>query len=124
MTATSDRDAAVTVWLDYTAGLAAFSECLPMPARGGRSKDIGNRFGIYGVLPDDGISGSKVGFHPMARVLFLLHVAVTMKNKFQRTIVILVASAITMILGTSCSTVRGVGQDVGKAGEHIEDSTR
>ena len=37
---------------------------------------------------------------------------------------IILASALLAFFGTGCSTVRGFGRDVGKAGEHIEDSTR
>lgn len=37
---------------------------------------------------------------------------------------ILLAALAALIAGTGCSTVRGVGKDVGKVGDHIEDSTR
>lgn len=60
----------------------------------------------------------------MVRAEFVRQVSNTMKNKLPRIVVLLIASAITMILGTSCGTVRGVGQDVGTAGDTIEDATR
>lgn len=47
-----------------------------------------------------------------------------MKTKQQRITILLLASALVALFGASCSTVRGVGQDVGKAGEHIEDASR
>ena len=60
----------------------------------------------------------------MVRAALVRHLLTTMKNKLTRLVVLLIASAITMILGTSCGTVRGVGQDVGTAGDTIEDATR
>ena len=60
----------------------------------------------------------------MVRAALVRHLLTTMKNKLPRFVVLLIASAITMILGTSCGTVRGVGQDVGTAGDTIEDATR
>lgn len=44
--------------------------------------------------------------------------------KSTRITLILIASSLLAVFGASCSTVRGVGQDVGKVGDHIEDSSR
>lgn len=47
-----------------------------------------------------------------------------MKTTPKRIAIILIGSALLALFGTSCSTVRGVGKDVGAAGEHIEDAAR
>ncbi len=47
-----------------------------------------------------------------------------MKTYKQRITLLVLASALLALFGASCSTVRGVGKDVGKAGEHIEDASR
>ena len=47
-----------------------------------------------------------------------------MKTTPRQIVMILIGSAMLALFGASCSTVRGVGQDVGKAGEHIEDASR
>jgi predicted small secreted protein len=47
-----------------------------------------------------------------------------MKTSSQRLAFLVLAAALTALIGSSCSTVRGVGKDVGKVGEHIEDSSR
>lgn len=47
-----------------------------------------------------------------------------MKKTSQRIVLLAIASALAALFGTSCGTVRGVGKDVGKVGEHIEDSSR
>ncbi len=47
-----------------------------------------------------------------------------MKNPITRPAIIFLAALSALIIGTGCSTVRGVGKDVGKVGDHIEDSTR
>ncbi len=43
-----------------------------------------------------------------------------MKSSQKRIILLLVAAVIWTIAGTSCNTVRGVGQDVEHVGGHIE----
>jgi predicted small secreted protein len=47
-----------------------------------------------------------------------------MKTPTHRTVIILIASAIFAILGTSCGTVHGFGRDVSRAGDNIEDASR
>jgi predicted small secreted protein len=47
-----------------------------------------------------------------------------MKTSYQRITLLVLATALLALFGASCSTVRGVGQDVEKAGEHIEDASR
>lgn len=43
-----------------------------------------------------------------------------MKKSYIRIILLLVASALLSMVGTSCNTVRGVGSDVRHVGGHIE----
>ncbi len=43
-----------------------------------------------------------------------------MKTPHTRIILLLVASALLSMVGTSCNTVRGVGRDVEHVGGHIE----
>ena len=47
-----------------------------------------------------------------------------MKTTHQRLVILLLASAILTLAGTSCRTVRGLGQDVQHAGNHIEGAAR
>ena len=47
-----------------------------------------------------------------------------MKTPYQRTILLILASALLALFGASCGTVRGFGRDVGKAGDNIEDASR
>jgi len=41
----------------------------------------------------------------------------------KRFIILLLASAVITMIGTSCNTVRGVGRDVESAGHHIENAS-
>ena len=43
-----------------------------------------------------------------------------MKTSYNRLILLLLASGMLAIAGTSCNTTRGVGRDVKKVGSHIE----
>lgn len=47
-----------------------------------------------------------------------------MKTSQQRLAILLLASILTAIAGTSCRTVRGLGQDVEHAGHHIENAAQ
>jgi predicted small secreted protein len=47
-----------------------------------------------------------------------------MKTSFTRIAFFVLASAALTLVGTSCRTVRGFGQDVENVGGHIEHSTR
>ena len=47
-----------------------------------------------------------------------------MKSTYQRIALLLLATVITALAGTSCRTVRGLGQDVQHAGSHIEGAAR
>lgn len=47
-----------------------------------------------------------------------------MKSKNKCTILILLASAIVALFGSSCRTVNGFGQDVDHVGEHIQHASR
>jgi predicted small secreted protein len=47
-----------------------------------------------------------------------------MKTTYQRLAILFIASAILTLAGTSCRTVRGLGQDVQHAGNHIEGAAR
>jgi len=47
-----------------------------------------------------------------------------MKTSITRTILLVLASAAWMLIGTSCRTVRGFGQDVEHVGGHIERASR
>ncbi|MDI1313520.1 entericidin A/B family lipoprotein [Prosthecobacter sp.] len=47
-----------------------------------------------------------------------------MKTSFQRIALLLLASAVWTLVGTSCRTVRGFGQDVEHVGGHIENASR
>jgi len=47
-----------------------------------------------------------------------------MKTSSKRTAILILAAALTAVFGAGCGTVKGFGKDVGKAGDHIEDSAR
>jgi predicted small secreted protein len=71
-----------------------------------------------------------VGFHPMAiKVLLVHHEDLNPQNKqtprdlmksYSIKIIVLLFVA---MLGTSCRTVRGIGQDVQRVGGHIENAS-
>jgi len=43
-----------------------------------------------------------------------------MKTSTKRIVILILASALTALFGSSCGTVRGFGRDVEKTGDHIE----
>lgn len=45
-----------------------------------------------------------------------------MKTQTKHIIILITASALAVLFGTSCGTVRGLGRDVGKVGHGIEHS--
>jgi predicted small secreted protein len=47
-----------------------------------------------------------------------------MKTINIRTTILIFATALLALIGSSCRTVRGFGGDVGAVGGHIQDSTR
>jgi predicted small secreted protein len=47
-----------------------------------------------------------------------------MKTSHKRLAIFLLATVISAIVGTSCRTVRGLGQDVEHAGHHIEHASQ
>jgi predicted small secreted protein len=47
-----------------------------------------------------------------------------MKTPSKRILLHILAAMLVTLFAAGCSTVRGIGRDVGTAGEHIEDSTR
>lgn len=47
-----------------------------------------------------------------------------MKNLHRPTLIALGLSLIAMFLFNGCNTMRGVGQDVERAGESVQDATR
>ncbi|MFZ4764359.1 MAG: entericidin A/B family lipoprotein [Roseimicrobium sp.] len=47
-----------------------------------------------------------------------------MKTSHKRLFLLLLASALGTLIGTSCNTMRGVGRDVQHAGSHIEAAAR
>jgi len=47
-----------------------------------------------------------------------------MKTSSKRTVILILASALTMAFATSCGTVRGVGRDVESVGDGIERAAR
>jgi predicted small secreted protein len=46
------------------------------------------------------------------------------KTPFKLTAFLLIASALTLLFGTSCGTARGFGRDVETLGGNIEESAR
>jgi predicted small secreted protein len=46
-----------------------------------------------------------------------------MKTSQKRLVLVLLASALWALAGTSCNTVRGFGRDVERTGEHIQSAT-
>jgi predicted small secreted protein len=48
----------------------------------------------------------------------------TMKTSTTRLALLVLASAVLTLIGTSCRTVRGFGQDVEHVGGHIERASR
>ncbi len=47
-----------------------------------------------------------------------------MKTSFNRLALLVLASAVWTLVGTSCRTVRGFGRDVEHVGGHIENASR
>ena len=47
-----------------------------------------------------------------------------MKPKYKRTIIILLTSALFAFFGMSCGTVHGIGHDVEKVGDNIQEAAR
>lgn len=47
-----------------------------------------------------------------------------MKTSHKRLAILLFATVLSAIAGTSCRTVRGLGQDVEHAGNHIENAAQ
>ncbi len=47
-----------------------------------------------------------------------------MKTSPKRLLLLVLTSALWTIFGSSCNTVRGVGRDVERAGDGIQNSTR
>jgi len=47
-----------------------------------------------------------------------------MKKTPHHFILLLLVTALWSILGTSCNTIRGVGRDIERTGQHIERATR
>ena len=47
-----------------------------------------------------------------------------MKSSFKRLTLLVLASAVWTLVGTSCRTVRGFGPDVEHVGGHIEHASR
>jgi predicted small secreted protein len=47
-----------------------------------------------------------------------------MKTSPKRIALLLIATTVTLLGGTGCNTVRGVGRDVEAAGDGIQKSTR
>lgn len=47
-----------------------------------------------------------------------------MKSKYNRKLIILLASALFALFGTGCGTVHGLGHDVESVGDEIQDAAR
>lgn len=60
----------------------------------------------------------------LSQVQQLSNIIIPMKTSFQRIALLLLASAVWTLVGTSCRTVRGFGQDVEHVGGHIESAAR
>ena len=47
-----------------------------------------------------------------------------MKSKYNRTLIMLLASLLFALFGAGCGTIRGIGNDVETVGEGVQDATR